>query len=144
MGLALADTDLVMITCCNCATRFGMANGIYQSRLKDGGSFWCPNGHSQHFTDNELSRTKKALAQKEQELESQKKRTEWMERDRDIHRNASKSNERRARSIKGHATRLRKRLAQGQCPCCPEVFQDLAAHIAEKHPRYIPKNETEE
>ena len=35
----------------------------------------------------------------------------------------------RTSSIQGHATRLRKRIASGQCPCCKERFAELEEHI---------------
>jgi hypothetical protein len=37
---------------------------------------------------------------------------------------------------KGVTTRIKRRVANGVCPCCKRTFQDLARHMAGQHPRY--------
>ena len=39
-------------------------------------------------------------------------------------------------ATKGVVTRLKKRAIAGVCPCCNRTFQQLAAHMAHKHPDY--------
>jgi hypothetical protein len=50
---------LVELQCCECLADFGMERRIYDVRLNDGKSFYCPLGHRQCFSDNEFSRLKK-------------------------------------------------------------------------------------
>lgn len=44
--------------------------------------------------------------------------------------------ERRLSAAKGQATKLRKRAANGVCPCCNRTFVQLARHMATQHPDY--------
>lgn len=130
----LAGQSVTTVACYCCGTVFAMDSELYWRRRDDGNMFWCPNGHQQHFTESELQRAQKRA-------ENLAKRLEWAEQGE---RNAiarADATERRRRSIQGHATRLRKRIASGQCPCCKERFAELEQHIAEKHPRYKPKSE---
>ena len=39
--------------------------------------------------------------------------------------------------MKGQVTRIKKRVANGVCPCCNRTFKDLAAHMSTQHPDYI-------
>jgi hypothetical protein len=43
-------------TCCNCGIGFCLPTPLYEARKKDHGTFYCPNGHGQHYigkTDDE-------------------------------------------------------------------------------------------
>ena len=44
--------------------------------------------------------------------------------------------QRSIRARKGVATRLRNRIARGQCPCCSESFKNLKLHMKSKHPKW--------
>jgi hypothetical protein len=127
--------SLTLITCHKCGTPFGMEDAIYDEAQKGIRSFFCPNGHEAVFIDNELTKTKK-------QLENVQKRLEWAQQENEVKREQLQHAENRRRSIAGHATRLRKRVAQGQCPCCSQRFKDLEEHIATEHPRYKPKEDT--
>lgn len=43
---------------------------------------------------------------------------------------------RKCSAIKGVATRIKRRVSAGVCPCCNRTFQCLARHMATKHPDY--------
>lgn len=43
---------MIELTCCVCGTVFTMADSIYHQRKRDGKVFFCPNGHSQIFTNS--------------------------------------------------------------------------------------------
>ena len=70
--------EMVEMTCCNCGTQYSVEQTIYDLRKSDGATFYCPNGHGQHYTESDTSRikklkkeleeTKKELADKEIEL----------------------------------------------------------------------------
>jgi Zn-finger protein len=46
----MKTTNTVEITCCVCGTLFAMEEQLDGLRHKDGGLYYCPNGHSQHYT----------------------------------------------------------------------------------------------
>lgn len=100
-----------------------------------GGHDLLPNGHMLSWATSEGDKLRA-------QVESERKRTEWWQEEARQARERAEHEERRARALRGHATRLRKRIAEGKCPCCSKAFPDMAAHIAEKHPRYVPTEET--
>ena len=118
-----------LVDCCECGIRFAFDADLHARRKTDGKSFYCPNGHQQHYGDTEAKRLQR-------ELESQRKRTEWAAHDAKRQRERADRAERRTRAYKGHASRLRNRIVNGKCPCCSEHFDDVESHIAEKHPGY--------
>ena len=50
----------VEMTCCSCGTSFAMDETLKELRLKDGNSFYCPNGHSQKYTNSQSDQLKEA------------------------------------------------------------------------------------
>jgi len=125
---------LVAIVCCNCQVNFGMHRPTYDQKLKDGTNFYCPNGHQQHFTrkENEEERLKRELRQKEMLLN-----TTIIERN--LYRDQSNTNQRSANAYKGKMNHIKRRVANGVCPCCNRSFQNLMNHMKTKHPKYKEK-----
>lgn len=107
---------------CTCGVYFGVPVRIIEVRRKDGGNFYCPNGHCLTFGDNELERLRKQAKQAEAARVAAD----------DQRAAAEKSN----RALKGVITRERRRVANGVCPCCSRSFADLRAHMAGQHPDY--------
>lgn len=106
--------------CCNCGVVFAMPDYMMR-RLKDqGGTFYCPNGHGQHYTKSEVQRLQEKLA------EQARAATHMAERAKD----AEAAEQKAQREIK----RMKKRAAAGVCPCCNRTFQQLARHMKMKHP----------
>src|SRR3990172_2804967 len=70
-------TNLRRLACCECGTTFAMSESIYSERLSDGKQFYCPLGHSQHFTETDTTRLRNAEA----ENERLKKRIEWKDQE---------------------------------------------------------------
>jgi hypothetical protein len=130
-----AWTTLEAVTCCACGTAFGMAKELRESRLQDHKSFYCPNGHSQHYageTDEEkLRKENKRLAQQR----------DWAYTARQAADERADAAEKSRAAIKGHQTRLKKRIAAGVCPCCNRSFKDLQAHMAGQHPNYVKEDD---
>lgn len=111
-------------TCCRCGVVFGI-EANHRARLiqKKGTNFYCPNGHPQHYIgETEADRLKREL--------------EWARSQRDSARSALKMTENTLRVVKGHKTRLKKRIANGVCPCCNRTFENVARHMKSKHPGY--------
>ncbi|GAF86740.1 unnamed protein product [marine sediment metagenome] len=46
--------------CCMCAVVYWVTEPFYKERMRTGKSFYCPNGHEQHYTNNEADRFKRA------------------------------------------------------------------------------------
>lgn len=115
--------------CCSCHILFGMDKRTRQRYLDSGASFYCPNGHSQHYTESTVKKLEKQLA-------LANKRTEWAQQDAKSAKDRAKHEEKRARTYLGHFNRVKKRVAAGVCPCCNRTFKQLAEHMASKHPTY--------
>lgn len=40
------------VSCCSCGISFSLSKELYDYRRKDGQTFYCPNGHAQHFSNS--------------------------------------------------------------------------------------------
>lgn len=119
-------------TCWKCKTVYFLPRALSTAaRANQHIEFCCPYGHKGHFadgpTDEEKLRQKRdrlvqRLAQKDDDIRRQRERREAAERS--------------AAAYKGQATKLRKRAKRGVCPCCSRTFQNLAAHMKTKHPKF--------
>lgn len=129
-SMATVRTTLVVEECCRCGTVFAFADELRQKCLDDRGpngrQFYCPNGHAQHYTGAT------AAQRLERELSWSRDRAARIERERD-HAEA------RRRGQLGANTRLKKRVANGVCPCCKRTFKDLARHMTGQHPEFVEK-----
>lgn len=134
MSTTIVVTTLTQLTCAACGVLFGLEAGHEQQLRKSHEMFYCPNGHSQWFAgETEVERRARVAEARAKSLESS---VEW-ERNR-ADRNAREVNiqTHRARALKGHVTRIKRRVAHGVCPCCQRTFSNLAAHMETKHPKY--------
>jgi|SRR5262245_19752842 len=135
MGIPLTWSGFQSLECCNCGVGFAMEIGLYQRRQQDHGSFWCPNGHSQHFIGTTPDEKKIAELQRERDQ---------LKYERDSARTSQKWAEDRAKSAniaagmaRAAKRRLEVRVARGVCPCCHRTFKQLAAHMKAKHPETV-------
>ena len=106
-------------SCCNCGVVFAMTTDLYKSRKSDKATWYCPNGHPQHYvgkTDEEkLREANAALRKVELRLQAEVDQREAAARER----------ERQAQRSRG-----------GACPCCNRTFVQLARHMKSQHPDY--------
>jgi uncharacterized Zn finger protein (UPF0148 family) len=118
-------TTFVLEECANCSVPFMMTREMNNMlRANPGKTFYCPNGHGQHYTGKTPEQKKREeLEQKLREVEEQK--------DRITNRFLQTINER------NEAQRQLKRIHKGVCPCCNRSFQDLKKHMATKHPELV-------
>lgn len=91
-------------------------------------SFWCAYGHQQHFVEGETDETK--LRRERDNLKQQNARLADEAQQALI----------RANKAEGVTRRLKKRVAQGVCPCCHRTVAQMAAHMKTKHPDYVSDN----
>ncbi len=116
---------LVVETCCNCGVAFGMTVTLHGARKRDGGSFYCPNGHGQHYTES----TEAKLKQTEKDLKTARSNAQY-------YREEAEAKARSLSAIRGQITKIKNRISKGVCPCCSRSFENLHRHMENKHPGY--------
>lgn len=116
--------------CPNCGVRYGLESAFDDRKSREGGSWYCPNGHSIVYSETEVDKLRKQLEEKERCLS--------IVRDsRDQAYARSRHVERSLITTRGHYTRIKTRVANGVCPCCKRTFQNLHNHMKHQHPKYI-------
>lgn len=105
--------------CYSCGMVFWVPGRWLKDRIADKKTFYCPNGHSQSFVGES---DKEKVARLKAELESSQARATdlWNQQQKLATANR----------------KLRKRAKAGVCPCCNRTFQELASHMAAKHPEF--------
>ncbi len=116
-----------VIPCCTCGIQFGLPDNFAQERRRTGGGFSCPNGHTLSWSDHELARTKRALAEAEQRIQREIAAKTEAQAQAAFHKSE-------ADRAMAKAKRVEKRATAGVCPCCNRTFKQLQQHIAAKHP----------
>lgn len=107
-------------TCYKCACLFAWPKELRDRRLEDKRSFWCPNGHEQHFTGkSEADKLRDELERSKQVLEAEQARAHRIAHERD-------------QVARAH-NKMRARVFNGVCPCCNRTFQNLMAHMKTEH-----------
>lgn len=134
---------MTLNVCCNCGVPFGMPERLNRRFADKGGTFYCLNGHPQHYTESTETTLKKQLEKERQEAEqkAQQLQARIESRDREIAQLDSqvKSERGKANYHKGKRAKIEARVAHGVCACCNRTFPDLAAHMASKHPEELSK-----
>lgn len=117
-------TTLITEECCKCGTVFAFAEELRQKCLDNHArQFYCPNGHPQHYIgDTKAERLEREL--------------KWARSTRDRNARERDHAEARRRGQLAANTRLKKRVANGVCPCCKRTFKDLHRHMAGQHPDF--------
>jgi septal ring factor EnvC (AmiA/AmiB activator) len=127
------DIDLTfhIDVCAACGVHFGMTKHLEQQRRKDGGSFFCPNGHSLSYGKSEAAKLREELARTQGQLTHARDQRDAAE----AHR---RTVEKQLGASRGQVTKLQKRVVAGVCPCCHRSFQALSRHMKTKHPDFDP------
>ncbi len=125
-------TELIMVRgtrhevheCLTCGCIVVASEKVLDQRREQGGSYYCQNGHSQGWSQEnseieKLRRERDRLKQDQARLEQ-----EVAERDRQLE---TKERE---------AARLKKRASAGVCPCCNRTVAQMARHMKAKHPNF--------
>lgn len=121
--------EVFNVHCCTeCGVSYALTAAYEARRREDHNTFHCPNGHRQHYPQENETEVARAEARQQREraerLQNQLKR-----RGEDLTR------ERRSHSAtKGQLTKTRKRIGNGVCPCCNRHFVNVERHMANKHP----------
>jgi hypothetical protein len=120
--------SLVAETCCACGVVFAMAEEFYDQcqRAKSRKSFYCPNGHHQHYVGKSDAQK---LAEAEERLRVERDNTAFW-------RGQEAQRQRQLSAARGQVTRIKNRIAGGACPCCNRTFVNLARHMETQHPDF--------
>ena len=65
---------LVTEECCNCGIVFAIPHSLHRKMKEQGGTFYCPNGHGQHYTKSDNQKLREQIDR----LKNEKKESdEW-------------------------------------------------------------------
>lgn len=124
------------LTCPTCGMVFAVPVYWRQQRQEAKDWFYCPNGHPQRFTENEIDLLKK-------QLEQEKRNSEWWKNSAASKDSQLKGANIQLGKVKAKLKRTEIRVAHGVCPCCNRSFTNVARHMKTKHPDYVESpNET--
>lgn len=121
------DTRFLVTDCAQCAVVFAIPENLYDRRRADKKSFYCPNGHSMVFGENDADRERKRAEALERRLASRNEDMRAAYADLIV-------TKKKLAATKGQLTKTKKRAVAGLCPCCSRSFVDIRRHIANKHP----------
>lgn len=113
--------NFVMEECCDCGLPFFMPKYHKEMLLKSHASFYCPNGHGQHYTGK--SEAQKRIEELEKQIAAEKQAYDNVA-------NAMLDEKNKAKKLQRQLNRVHK----GVCPCCNRTFENLQKHMATKHP----------
>jgi Zn ribbon nucleic-acid-binding protein len=115
--------QLTVISCVSCGIEFAVPDSWRARRLDDHKDWYCPNGHGQSYTGKS-------------EAEQLRARLERAEAREQSWRDQAQAAERSRIAVAGHLTRVKRRVANGVCPCCQRQFANLHRHMTTQHPTY--------
>lgn len=122
MGTVTVEMKIVTETCCECGILFGMPDYLVKRLKTEGGAFYCPNGHGQHYVKPENVRLSEEIKWYRARLKEDRAELQ-----------ATKNS---LRATKAAHTRTKNRIKNGVCPCCNRHFENLHRHMQTKHPEY--------
>lgn len=134
MGQALEALDAAswfVEDCLHCHALFAMPRSANDRYRKTHESFFCPycKGSMCYPSKSDEERLR-------DENNNLKQLLEWRANALEAANKIAAVRERQRRAHKAQATRLRKKIAAGSCPCCSTVFADLRQHMLSKHPTF--------
>ena len=130
-------SELITDHCPSCFVEFAIPKAMSEKKFRDGGSWYCPNGHSISYTTPTVDKVRAERDALKRQLE-QASAAEARERKWRLEASAEAQQvTRQLRAQRGVTTRIKNRIAKGVCPCCNRTFQDLARHMATKHAGFL-------
>lgn len=129
--LTIGSIDLKMrvMNCPVCGMSYTVPEAWIARKQRESGDWYCPSGHSLHFTETELDRVKKELVKEHERIAWYRQHTRGLD-------TLIESERRSKAAVKGQLTKVRNRVANGVCPCCNRTFANLARHMANQHPDF--------
>lgn len=125
MRLLEISTTVKLVTeeCCACGILFAMPEEVNKRLRTKGGTFYCPNGHSQVYTEPDIDILKRKLRAAEN-------------RAGDLNYQLNGALDSLATSKK-ELRQAKKRANAGLCPHCRRHFENVERHIQNKHPEEV-------
>lgn len=122
-GSTITYTGVLEVITCWCGVKHAVPTNLAREwRERSRLNLFCPLGHSYVPAVNKLELLRAEVASLKEGREQYRKM--WQDEQQSKYR------------VKGHLTRLKKRVAHGVCPCCKRTFKQLASHMKTKHPEY--------
>lgn len=126
---------LTALDCATCGVIYAIPDDLEKRARADGSNFYCPNGHSQVFTQNERDKLREKLRKAEAERDRQAQAAEFNREAWGEEIRRRQEVERSLSATKGQVTKLRKRATAGVCPFgCRRHFTNVERHVATQHP----------
>ena len=122
-------TDLIDKHCPTCFVHYAAPKALFDKKNETGERWFCPNGHHVVYTQSKLQKAeaeRDALKLERDRLKQNESYLTWR----------AESFKKNGIAMKGQMTKLRKRVANGVCPCCNRSFANLHRHMAGQHPGY--------
>ncbi len=114
---------MVTEECCECGTNFAMTQDLQSKFLRSRKSFFCPNGHSQHYIEKTVEqKLKDQLVKKTRRINS-------------LNSNVNNLKKQKNKVVKQY-NHVRNRIKNGVCPCCNRTFTNLLNHMETQHPEF--------
>lgn len=117
--------------CTECGVSYALTAAFESRRRNDHKTFYCPNGHRQHYAQ----RTEAEIAQAE--ADEQRERAERLAQQLTRRGEDLQRERRRHSATKGQLTKTKKRIGNGVCPCCNRHFSNVERHMSGQHPEYV-------
>ena len=125
-----AGISLEVRTCPVCFINYALPIELVQRKKREGGDWYCPNGHNLVFTESETDKLRKQLESAKSDAKYWQNRKNEVQQQKDFV-------ERSLAAQKGQVTKLKKRISNGVCPCCSRHFTNVERHIKTKHPEFV-------
>jgi len=112
--------------CFKCGCVIALPAELMRNRRNDHESFYCPNGHGQHFTG------KATEEQLREQLSAAQTRESTAKREAEYQRKRAEEELTKRHAAEGKLRRVK----NGVCPCCKRTFINLKRHMKGKHPGF--------
>lgn len=127
--------SLDRLNCSVCGLTYAANSQWVKNRREDHLDFCCPNGHSQYFGGkSDVEKARDEAERLRNQVVYERSRNDQLRADRD-------AIGRRLSAQKSATTRVKKRVANGVCPCCSRYFSCLHRHMKTMHPEFTGEKE---
>lgn len=122
MGYALPVTVQMTDMTCSCGIVYAVPEHWRAEKQRSGEGWHCPNGCRRIYKETDTQRLQR-------ELDAERARKQAaLER--------ANTAEAAEQKLSKEVRKLKKRVANGVCPCCTRSFVNLQRHMTTKHPDY--------
>lgn len=125
------STTMVTEECCNCGVLFAMTQEFIDRKREqaESSTFYCPNGHPQHYLGKSLKDQLKE-AKRRTESAEENARLAWQQHDIEYEKR---------KELQREANLARRRAQAALCPVpgCKKRLQNLDRHLHTVHPEFV-------